>query len=481
MDEFSDPTPRTGGWRRRGTTIILDDPFALRREGLDPDLQAEFESFDQDFIRWVQRSLNQILGTNVNVDGLLGPETRSAVRTFQQHSGVQVDGIPGPQTTAALRSSLVAPCANVRQPCETLDNFEFDVMRVLPAHQLKILHIARCVIASQGTARPIRSLRVVGHTDSEGSTTYNNKLGFGRATEVVRQLVLTLNRLKPGSAATITMAPETRGESDPVSPNPAKNRRVVVCLPHCTCNGFFREYDLISSPSTRFGVPTNERMSQSEKDQRNRDVETMVEELIKRRDRRARDALAGRIPAPAPIAAGLAAVAKRLSDAQLNLFRECFRGSSSVIDFAHFADCFERFANGELRDPVTGGGVEGVGEPEGGFFFLFAEFAFLCIDSKIDDWLWKDILRVFVMTQEIFMHVYRADRRAPAPPVSAPLPARGPATRDLDAGFGFRSFNLRAQSDDARKAALRAKYAASGVDDLRAAARDILLRAQRMP
>ncbi|MGH3802964.1 MAG: hypothetical protein ACRDTD_23100, partial [Pseudonocardiaceae bacterium] len=261
----------------------------------------------------------------------------------------------------------------------------------------------------------------------------------------------------------------------------AKNRRVVICLPHCTCNGFFREYDLISSPSLRFGVQANERMNKDARDRRRTEVATMADELVKRRNNRAWDALAGLIPAPAPVTGGLIAIADSLSDAQLALYRECFPGGTSVIDFSHFADCFEKFANGELRDPAAGGGIEGVGEPDSAFFFLFAEFALLCIDSKLNDWLWKDALRVFVMTQEIFMHVYRADQRAPAPPVGAPLPTNGPATRDLDAGFSFRNFNAAAQSDDARRTALRAKYTPMNTDALRAAARDNLLRAQRMP
>jgi len=46
--------------------------------------------------------LQQALG-NVTVDGVFGPETEEAVRSFQASHGLTVDGIVGPQTSSALR------------------------------------------------------------------------------------------------------------------------------------------------------------------------------------------------------------------------------------------------------------------------------------------------------------------------------------------------------------------------------------------
>jgi len=48
--------------------------------------------------------LQQALG-GVKVDGLFGPETEAAVRSFQTSRGLTVDGVVGPQTSAALRGS----------------------------------------------------------------------------------------------------------------------------------------------------------------------------------------------------------------------------------------------------------------------------------------------------------------------------------------------------------------------------------------
>jgi zinc D-Ala-D-Ala carboxypeptidase len=64
-----------------------------------------YHSSSPDYIRWVQRSLNQILGLRLAVDGILGPQTRSAIRSFQSKYGLAVDGIVGPQTERTLISA----------------------------------------------------------------------------------------------------------------------------------------------------------------------------------------------------------------------------------------------------------------------------------------------------------------------------------------------------------------------------------------
>jgi peptidoglycan hydrolase-like protein with peptidoglycan-binding domain len=53
-------------------------------------------------IRWVQYSLNRILNQNLPIDGVMSPATRTAVRNFQQRSGLPVTGYVGPDTQQAL-------------------------------------------------------------------------------------------------------------------------------------------------------------------------------------------------------------------------------------------------------------------------------------------------------------------------------------------------------------------------------------------
>jgi peptidoglycan hydrolase-like protein with peptidoglycan-binding domain len=64
--------------------------------------------------------LQQALG-GVTVDGVYGPETEAAVRSFQSSHGLTVDGIAGPQTSAALRgqSGSRAFASNVKPAAET--------------------------------------------------------------------------------------------------------------------------------------------------------------------------------------------------------------------------------------------------------------------------------------------------------------------------------------------------------------------------
>lgn len=101
------------------TDLEFDDTLELfseyEEEYFDDDLEfdEEMEWFDskpeeevnrrsRSYIRWVQRSLNQILGIRLVVDGIRGPRTRGAIRSFQRWAGIKSDGIVGPQTERAL-------------------------------------------------------------------------------------------------------------------------------------------------------------------------------------------------------------------------------------------------------------------------------------------------------------------------------------------------------------------------------------------
>lgn len=59
-----------------------------------------------EYVRWVQSSLNQILGQNLLVTGVMNPATRKALRQFQQQQGLRTDGIAGPDTKRALLNAI---------------------------------------------------------------------------------------------------------------------------------------------------------------------------------------------------------------------------------------------------------------------------------------------------------------------------------------------------------------------------------------
>lgn len=54
------------------------------------------------YVRWVQESLNRVLGSDLRVDGLLTEQTTAAIRQFQGQNGLVPDGIVGPKTEGKL-------------------------------------------------------------------------------------------------------------------------------------------------------------------------------------------------------------------------------------------------------------------------------------------------------------------------------------------------------------------------------------------
>jgi hypothetical protein len=70
---------------------------------------GEVNRRSRDYIRWVQRSLNRIMGAGLAVDGIRGARTRRAIRRFQRQRGLGVDGIVGRRTEAALIAAGASP------------------------------------------------------------------------------------------------------------------------------------------------------------------------------------------------------------------------------------------------------------------------------------------------------------------------------------------------------------------------------------
>src|SRR5436190_11653261 len=76
------------------------------------ELEGEVMRRDVPYAKWVQASLNKIMGLQLAVDGDIGPGTRSAIRAFQQRSGFGVNGIDGdvgPRTERALIAGGASP------------------------------------------------------------------------------------------------------------------------------------------------------------------------------------------------------------------------------------------------------------------------------------------------------------------------------------------------------------------------------------
>ena len=70
---------------------------------------AQAASGSSAYVRWVQASLNRLINAGLNVDGIMGPLTRDAIRRFQSLYNLVVDGKIGPQTETALISAGAGP------------------------------------------------------------------------------------------------------------------------------------------------------------------------------------------------------------------------------------------------------------------------------------------------------------------------------------------------------------------------------------
>jgi Putative peptidoglycan binding domain/OmpA family len=77
--------------------------------------------YSNEYSQWVQASLNQILGLQLAVDGVVGPQTRSAIRDFQNRQGLLADGVVGPITEAAILAAL-GQVSQQPPPTITVDN-----------------------------------------------------------------------------------------------------------------------------------------------------------------------------------------------------------------------------------------------------------------------------------------------------------------------------------------------------------------------
>jgi len=229
-------------------------PAGVQLISAEDTLEALAEDAGAD-VRWLQNALNQVLGTQLTVDGDTGPATRRAVRSFQSRSGLTADGIAGPRTLGALREALqssgvaagpngghttnTAPAttaaaagglggavAGATGPCDTLAGFPQGRDTLSGAHQAQIIAAARRILRDG-----ITTVLVTGFASSEGGDADNFVLGMQRASRVSGELRSTLERLRPGSSSGVAIVPTIRGENEQVDVGDRpSNRRVTICL-----------------------------------------------------------------------------------------------------------------------------------------------------------------------------------------------------------------------------------------------------------
>jgi OmpA family len=159
-------------------------------------------------------------------------------RTGGDYSLGLVTGERAGVTTGGLRQrqTMVFRPTTIRvQPFLVLDRFLHNQARLMPFHTPMIDRLASHVVASWRTPQPLRTIRLVGHTDPTGREGYNLALGLRRAQAIRSGLIAAIERLSPGLTQQMNIMPQSLGETRPVRTDPtpegrARNRRVVVFL-----------------------------------------------------------------------------------------------------------------------------------------------------------------------------------------------------------------------------------------------------------
>jgi phosphatidylserine/phosphatidylglycerophosphate/cardiolipin synthase-like enzyme len=216
---------------------------------LELEWEGEVNRSSSEYIRWVQSSLNRTWGLRLAVDGIAGPETRAAVRSFQQRQGLTVDGIVGPITEAALvaagapappqasvssaatggGSSSNSPlCSITAGPnCEVLNDFVQGSDTLTPKHREQVKRIAERLINRWET----HSLLIRGHASLEGLPDYNYELGVRRAGNVSEAIADEMDALVLGSSSYLDWEIVSCGEANPIAgASQELLRRVEVCF-----------------------------------------------------------------------------------------------------------------------------------------------------------------------------------------------------------------------------------------------------------
>jgi outer membrane protein OmpA-like peptidoglycan-associated protein len=237
----------------RDELLLEDESFYF--EGFETEAdETEGMSLEAEtggeYARWIQRALNSVMGLRLAVDGVIGAQTRSAIRSFQQRSGLVADGIVGKKTEAALLAAgAPAPTGVTPAPLlpsggggtsgacvgikgkEILDSFRQDSADPKSDHDSRINQIALCIRDMQSAPNPIRRVDIVGHTSVEGAATYNEQLGQRRADSVRLRLFNALKRILPGLESRVELRASSRGEREPRGGTAEADRRVEIHLP----------------------------------------------------------------------------------------------------------------------------------------------------------------------------------------------------------------------------------------------------------
>jgi outer membrane protein OmpA-like peptidoglycan-associated protein/subtilisin family serine protease len=109
--------------------------------------------------------------------------------------------------------------------CRVVDQFALNRAEIPPMHQQAIAQAAHDILAGRTTR-----VRVIGHASQDGDVLYNDRIARQRAENVAAALRALMESSRSGASAGVSLGIESRGEHEPVSRDPARNRRVEICF-----------------------------------------------------------------------------------------------------------------------------------------------------------------------------------------------------------------------------------------------------------
>lgn len=109
-------SPRRSPARRRPQRARRPALWLAQWPAGSANLDAPDSSAAGEYVRWVQTMLNQVLGLQLPVDGVMSVQVRSAIRSFQAKNGLPVTGIVGPDTEKAFLGSQPGPDVGASAP-----------------------------------------------------------------------------------------------------------------------------------------------------------------------------------------------------------------------------------------------------------------------------------------------------------------------------------------------------------------------------
>lgn len=123
------PAPPKGLTRRRRRPAKKPRSRPTRGAGWPIDSTQQSATTERvetgsEYVRWVQLSLNQILGLRLPITGVMNAAARSALRTFQGQQNLPVDGIAGPETRKALLDAKQKPSGRGDEPSRSAPDQE---------------------------------------------------------------------------------------------------------------------------------------------------------------------------------------------------------------------------------------------------------------------------------------------------------------------------------------------------------------------